>query len=86
MRDYRRCNLTQFDVKENAAESEKWYRVSFKNMNIRKGSGTYYDKTGRYTGIGIFTIVAESEGEGAMKWGKLKSGAGWISLDHAEKI
>ena len=25
--------------------------------------------------------VAEADGEGATKWGKLKSGAGWISLN-----
>ena len=61
-------------------------RVSIKNLNIRKGPGTDCDKTGKYTGIGVFTIVAESDGEGATKWGKLKSGAGWISLDFAEKI
>ena len=117
-------NLTQYDVKETAAEPEKWYRVrkswadaksqkgaykvlknakacadknagysvfdwngnvvypvvsaeaeqesltetkvnyrvrvSIKNLNIRKGPGTNYDKTGKYTGIGVFTIVAES--------------------------
>ena len=41
----------------------------------------------RYTGKGIFTIVEESPGEGSSKgWGKLKSGAGWISLDIASKI
>lgn len=61
-------------------------RVSIKNLNIRKGPGTNYDKVGKYTGIGVFTIVAESAGEGAMKWGKLKSDAGWISLDYANKI
>lgn len=61
-------------------------RVSIKNLNIRKGPGTNYDKAGRYTGIGVFTIVAESEGKGATKWGKLKSGAGWISLDFTVKI
>ena len=61
-------------------------RVSIKNLNIRKGPGTNYDKTGKYTGIGVFTIVAESDGEGATKWGKLKSGAGWISLDYTKKI
>ena len=119
-------NLTQYDVKETAAEPEKWYRVrkswmgaksqrgaykvlknakacadknkgysvfdwngnvvypvaetepkqetaaeekvnyrvrvTIKNLNIRKGPGTNYDKTGKYTGIGVFTIVAESEG------------------------
>lgn len=61
-------------------------RVSIKNLNIRKGPGTNYDKTGKYTGIGVFTIVAEAEGKGATKWGKLKSGDGWISLDFTEKI
>lgn len=60
--------------------------VGIKNLNIRKGPGTNYDKTGKYTGIGVFTIVAESDGEGASKWGKLKSGAGWISLDFTERI
>ena len=61
-------------------------RVSIKNLNIRKGPGTNYDKTGKYTGIGVFTIVAEADGEGATKWGKLKSGAGWISLDFGKRI
>lgn len=61
-------------------------RVSIKNLNIRKGPGINYDKTGKYTGIGVFTIVAEAEGEGATKWGKLKSGAGWVSLDFAKRV
>lgn len=61
-------------------------RVSIKNLNIRKGPGTDFDKTGKYTGIGVFTIVAEAEGEGAAKWGKLKSNAGWISLDYTKRI
>ena len=62
-------------------------RVSIKNLNIRKGPGTHFAKTGAYTGVGVFTIVAESVGLGSEKgWGKLKSGAGWISLDYAKKI
>lgn len=61
-------------------------RVSIKNLNVRKGPGTNYDKTGKYTGIGVFTIVVEADGEGATKWGKLKSGAGWISLDFTKRI
>lgn len=60
-------------------------RVSIKNLNIRKGPGTNYEKVGKYTGIGVFTIVAEADGEGASKWGKLKSGVGWISLDFTKK-
>lgn len=57
-------------------------RVSINDLNIRKGPGTNFAKTGQYTGKGVFTIVAESAGVGSAKgWGKLKSGAGWISLD-----
>lgn len=60
-------------------------RVEITNLNIRKGPGVDYVTNGQ-TGIGVFTIVEVSSGEGAAKgWGKLKSGAGWISLDHVTK-
>ena len=61
-------------------------QVSITDLNIRKGPGTDYGKTGKYTGKGVFTIVEEADGQGASRWGKLKSGAGWISLDYAKKI
>ena len=62
-------------------------RVSINDLNIRKGPGTNYAKTGMFTGKGVFTIVAESAGAGSVKgWGKLKSGAGWISLDFTARI
>lgn len=61
-------------------------RVPISDLNIRKGPGTNYSKTGRYTGIGSFTIVEEADGQGAAKWGRLKSNAGWISLDFCSKI
>ncbi|CRH93454.1 N-acetylmuramoyl-L-alanine amidase [Chlamydia trachomatis] len=61
-------------------------QVSIANLNIRKGPGTNYDRTGQFTGKGIFTIVQESKGAGATLWGKLKSGVGWISLDFAKKL
>lgn len=60
--------------------------VTIPNLNIRKGPGTNYARTGEFTGKGVFTIIAESAGAGAKKWGKLKSGAGWISLDYAKKV
>ena len=61
-------------------------RVSISNLNIRKGPGTDYAKTGKYTGKGSFTIVETKTGKGSKKgWGKLKSGAGWISLDYCQK-
>lgn len=62
-------------------------RVNISNLNIRKGPGTNYGKTGEFAQKGIFTIVDESKGTGSAKgWGKLKSGAGWISLDYVDKL
>lgn len=61
-------------------------RVSISDLNIRKGPGTNYAKTGKFTGKGVFTIVEETTGQGASLWGRLKSEAGWISLDYASKI
>ena len=40
-------------------------QVSITDLNIRKGSGTNYGKTGKYTGKGVFTIVEEASGQGA---------------------
>lgn len=56
-------------------------RVAIDDLNIRKGPGTSYAKTGKYTGKGTFTIVEEQNG-----WGRLKSGAGWISLAYTSKV
>ena len=62
-------------------------QISISDLNIRKGPGTNYATTGRFTGKGIFTIVETKQGTGSTKgWGKLKSGAGWISLDYATRI
>lgn len=64
------------------------YRVRVKAsvLNIRAGAGTGYKVTGSIKDKGVYTIVAESTGTGATKWGKLKSGAGWISLDYCTKL
>ena len=59
-------------------------RVKITNLNIRKGPGTNYGSTG-FIKPGVYTIVAESTGAGATKWGKLKSGAGWISLKYTAR-
>ena len=60
-------------------------RVTATDPYIRKGAGTNYSANG-FIRPGVYTIVAESSGQGATKWGKLKSGAGWISLDYAKKL
>lgn len=72
------------------AASSYMVKVGIPDLNIRKGPGTNYSRTGEYTGIGVFTIVDEAPGEGASKWGLLKSYQknrdGWISLDYATRM
>lgn len=61
-------------------------KVSISDLNIRKGPGTDYAKTGKFTSKGVFTILEVQSGQGSSAgWGRLKSGAGWISLDYAVK-
>lgn len=60
-------------------------RVTISDLYIRKGPGTNYRKN-RFIKPGVYTIVAESTRAGATKWGKLKIGAGWISLDYAKMV
>lgn len=60
-------------------------KITADSLNIRKGPGTNYAIVGAITDHGTYTIVAESEGAGASLWGKLKSGAGWISLDYTSR-
>ena len=51
-------------------------RVICNDLNIRKGPGMNYDVVGCIRDKGSYTIVAEQN-----RWGKLKSGAGWICID-----
>lgn len=72
-----------------STKTDKSYtvKVTAAVLNIRKGPGINYDAVDRIRDKGVYTIVDESTGEGSNKgWGKLKSGAGWISLDYVNKI
>jgi hypothetical protein len=60
-------------------------KVTASELNIRKGPGTNYGIVRSIQDTGVYTIVKESDGKGATKWGYLKSGAGWISLDFCKK-
>ena len=62
-------------------------KVSIDDLNIRKGAGTNTAKTGMYTGVGVFTILEVKIGKGSdAGLGRLKSGAGWISLDYCQRV
>lgn len=61
-------------------------QVTTNPLNIRDGAGTNFKINSTITNKGTYTITEESIGTGASKWGKLKSGAGWISLDHTKKV
>lgn len=60
-------------------------QVTADSLNIRKGPGTNFAVNGSITNKGVYTIIEEAAGTGAKLWGKLKSGAGWISLDFTQK-
>lgn len=62
-------------------------RVTIPDLRIREGAGTDTKWTGKYTGIGVFTIVEVKSGKGSTQgWGLLKAYSskrnGWISLDY----
>mgnify|MGYP001851401222 CR=1 FL=1 len=88
-----------FDDKGNAIYPEKMagnevatevpflVRVKSSDLRIRKGAGTDTAWTGKYTGVGSFTIMEVKAGVGAKAgWGRLKSGAGWVSLNYCERV
>lgn len=78
--------IIESTVKESKSSFPYLVKVTTDCLNIRKNAGTDSTKVGSITDKGIYTIVEEKSGVGATKWGKLKSGAGWISLDYVKKI
>ena len=52
-----------------------------KALNVRSGPGTSYKVNTVVYRNEVYTIVDEKNG-----WGKLKSGAGWISLAYTQKL
>ena len=60
-------------------------KITAASLNVRKGAGTNYSIVATVKKDQVYTIVEEANGTGAKKWGKLKSGVGWISLDYVKK-
>ena len=61
-------------------------RITATDLRIRKGPGINTAIVQKAIAPGVYTIVSEATGEGATKWGKLKSGVGWVSLDYCKKL
>ena len=62
-------------------------RVTAKDLRIRKGNGTDTAWTGKYVPPGVYTIVEVKSGKGSKAgWGRLKSGAGWITLSYVKRV
>ena len=56
-------------------------QITASALNVRAGAGTSHKVTAWAHKNEIYTIVEESNG-----WGKLKSGAGWISLAYTKRV
>lgn len=67
--------VTKPVVSSNTKTVGQLAKVTTSVLNIRKGPGTNYPVCGQIKDKGTYTIVETKNG-----WGKLKSGAGWISL------
>ena len=55
-------------------------KITASVLNVRDGAGTNYKINTTVKKNEVYTIVEEKDG-----WGKLKSGAGWISLSYTTK-
>lgn len=54
-------------------------------LNIRNGPGTSSSVVGTIRDKGRYTISEDKIANGIV-WGRLKSGAGWISLSHTKRV
>jgi N-acetylmuramoyl-L-alanine amidase len=66
-------------------ETSYLVRITADVLKIRKGAGVEYGTNGSVKKGQVFTIVDE-KWNGKTKWGKLKSGQGFISLKYTEKV
>lgn len=84
---YAYYGLSKSDIAKITGDDNKYnVKVTCGSLRIRSGAGTNYKQVGSVKNGEVFTIVEEATGQGANKWGKLKSGAGWIALDFTKKV
>lgn len=73
---------TEIEIPSGESENRDLYRVKTDVLNIRSGPGTEYEIVGKITDRGSYTITETANAT----WGKLASGAGWISLNYVQKV
>ena len=73
-------------TQEPKLEKEEYLvKVTVGALNIRNNPGLAGKVTGMIKDKGVYTIIEEKDISG-VKWGKLKSGAGWISLKFTKRV
>ncbi len=66
-------------------QGEYLVKVTAGALNIRNNPGLDGKITGVIRDKGVYTIIEECDVSG-VKWGRLKSGAGWISLKFTKRV
>ena len=81
--DYAEVQAKVAELLNNKTNTFKHYtvKITASKLNVRGGAGVSYKITTTVKRNQVYTIVDEKDG-----WGKLKSGAGWISLKYTEKV
>lgn len=81
--DYIKKIATSSSTKTTTTNNSTSYKVKITatTLNVRNGAGTSYKINTTVKKGDVYTIVEEKSG-----WGKLKSGAGWISLQYTQKV
>lgn len=74
-------NILTTGAASNKVATPYLVKITANTLNVRKGPSTEYEKVTTVKNGEIYTIVQEQN-----KWGKLKSGIGWISLAYTEKV
>ena len=83
-------NLAESESKEMdaVAVSGPPYRIRLKShaVPVYTGAGTEYVGLDTISDDRQLEIIEESQGKGQKLWGRLRSNAGWILLEQAERL
>lgn len=81
VRDTAAWNTFKANLTTTSSSTGYKVKITADVLNVRKGAGTGYKIATTVKKNEVYTIVDEYKG-----WGKLKSGAGWISLAYTKRV